>query len=69
MTENQQSNPDNDQSTDRETFDPRDLVTKGGYDKDPREIIANPAVTPQMPGDRRDDDGVGMGQVDDQDTE
>lgn len=69
MTENQQNNPDNAQSTDAETFDPRDLVNKGGYDKDPQEILSNPAVAPQMLGDRRDEDGAGMGQVDDQDSE
>ncbi|MBW4460410.1 MAG: hypothetical protein KME47_09240 [Nodosilinea sp. WJT8-NPBG4] len=69
MTENQHNNPDNAQSTDAETFDPRDLVTKGGYDKDPQEILSNPAVVPQMLGDRRDEDGAGMGQVDDQDSE
>ncbi|MBE9136185.1 hypothetical protein IQ254_03035 [Nodosilinea sp. LEGE 07088] len=69
MTENQHNDPDNAQSTDAETFDARDLVNKGGYDKDPREIIANPAVTPQMPYERRDQDGVGMGQVDDKDSE
>ncbi|MGG6241875.1 hypothetical protein ACQ4N7_24905 [Nodosilinea sp. AN01ver1] len=68
MTENQQNNPDNTQSTDDETFDPRDLVTKGGYDKDPREIIENPAVTPQMLGDRGHE-GVGMDQTDNQDPE
>jgi hypothetical protein len=28
--------------------DPRDLVSKGGYRKHPREIVENPAVTPQM---------------------
>ncbi|WP_035984425.1 hypothetical protein [Leptolyngbya sp. KIOST-1] len=69
MAENQQNNPDNAQSAEGETFDPRDLVNKGGYDKDPREIIANPAVTPEMLGDRRDEDGVGMGQDDNQDSE
>ena len=68
MTENQPNNPDNTQSADQETFDPRDLVTKGGYEKDPREIIDNPAVTPQMLGDR-DNDGVGMDRVDNQDSE
>ncbi|MGQ4647142.1 hypothetical protein [Lyngbya aestuarii] len=31
-----------------EAVDPRDLVTKGGYTKDPAEIVNNPAVTPQM---------------------
>ena len=69
MTENQHNNPDNAQSTDAETFDSRDLVNKGGYEKDPKEILANPAVAPQMLGDRRDEEGVGMGQVDDQDSE
>lgn len=68
MAEKQDKNPDNSQSTDGETFDPRDLVTKGGYDKDPREIIDNPSVTPQMLGDRRND-GVGMGQDDNLDSE
>lgn len=69
MTENQQNNPDNAQSTDRETFDPRDLVTKGGYDKDPQEILSNPAVVPEMLGDRRGEEGAGMGQDDNQDSE
>lgn len=39
-------------------FDPRDLVSKGGYVGNPREIIENPAVAPQMldrPEDLRDD--------------
>jgi hypothetical protein len=31
-----------------ETVDPRDLVSKGGYHKHPRQIVENPAVTPQM---------------------
>jgi hypothetical protein len=69
MTENQHNNPDNAQPTDGETFDPRDLVNKGGYDKDPKEIISNPAVTPQMPYERRDQDGVGMGKDNDQDSD
>jgi hypothetical protein len=68
MTENQSNNPDNTQPTDGKTFDPRDLVTKGGYDKDPREIVENPAVTPQMLDDRGND-GVGMDQGNNQDTE
>lgn len=41
------------------TFDPRDLVSKGGYQKNPREIIENPAVTPQMP-EESSDSQVGM---------
>lgn len=52
-----------DRQTEKETLeergvDPRDLVSKGGFTKDPREIVNNPAVTPQMlnePGDLRDD--------------
>lgn len=38
--------------------DPRDLVMKGGYNKNPRELVNNPAVTPEMlnePGDIRHD--------------
>lgn len=38
--------------------DPRDLVYKGGFQGDPREIVENPAVSPQMlnePGDLRID--------------
>ncbi|ASC69439.1 hypothetical protein XM38_003660 [Halomicronema hongdechloris C2206] len=31
--------------------DPRDLVYKGGYDKEPDKIVNNPAVTPPMPED------------------
>lgn len=34
------------------------LVYRGGYQGDPREIVENPAVAPQMlnePGDLRDD--------------
>lgn len=40
------------------TVDPRDLVYSGGYAGDPREIVENPAVTPEMinePGDNRID--------------
>jgi hypothetical protein len=33
---------------DKQIMDPRDLVNKGGYRKHPREIVENPAVTPQM---------------------
>jgi hypothetical protein len=32
----------------KDAVDPRDLVMKGGYTGDPREIVANPAVAPQM---------------------
>lgn len=30
------------------------LVTRGGYEGDPREIIENPAVTPEMPNEPGD---------------
>lgn len=39
--------------------DPMDLVYSGGYTGDPREIVENPAVTPEMlnePGDLRADE-------------
>lgn len=39
--------------------DPRDLVYSGGSDRDPREVVENPAVTPELmdqaPEDLRDD--------------
>ncbi|RZM78716.1 hypothetical protein [Leptolyngbya iicbica] len=41
------------------TFDVRDLVSKPDYEKDPREVIENPAVTPQML-DESDDSQSGM---------
>jgi hypothetical protein len=43
----------------QDTVDPMDLVNKGGYEGDPREIVENPAVTPEMlnePGDLRADE-------------
>ena len=42
-----------------QTYDVRDLVSKGGYAKNPREIIENPAVTPQMV-DESSDSQVGF---------
>lgn len=39
--------------------DPNDLVYRGGYQGDPRELVENPAVTPEMPnepGDLRADE-------------
>jgi len=39
-------------------FDPLELVSRGGYTGNPREIIENPAVAPEMldlPEDLRDD--------------
>lgn len=43
----------------QKVVDPNDLVYSGGYRGDPREIVENPAVTPQMlnePGDLRADE-------------
>lgn len=55
-TPNHQSDqpPNRSKSTEDETFDVRDLVSKPNLDKDPREIIENPAVTPQMPEEASD---------------
>jgi hypothetical protein len=57
--------PESEQSTQSENqaqqapIDPRDLVYRGGYSGNPREIIENPAVAPEMlepaPEDLRDD--------------
>lgn len=47
-----------DQSKPR-TVDPQDLVYAGGFTGNVREIVENPAVTPQMlnePGDLRSDE-------------
>jgi hypothetical protein len=45
--------------SDKAPIDSRDLVYRGGYDGDPREILENPAVTPELveqaPEDIRDD--------------
>lgn len=42
------------QNASDEVMDVRDLVSKGGYDKDPREIVENPAVTPEMYEESKD---------------
>jgi hypothetical protein len=34
--------------------DPRDLVYSGGFDRDPQEILGNPAVAPPMLSEGRD---------------
>ncbi|WP_416673176.1 hypothetical protein [Egbenema bharatensis] len=39
---------------DEKVVDTRDLVYKGGYTKDPQEILSNPAVAPQMYTEGRD---------------
>ena len=56
MTTSNQNNQrsSQDSQVDEQTIDPRDLVSKGGYDKDPREVVENPAVTPQMPEESQD---------------
>ncbi|NJN58408.1 MAG: hypothetical protein HC879_13345 [Leptolyngbyaceae cyanobacterium SL_5_9] len=36
------------------TYDVMDLVSKGGYEGDPQEIIGNPAVAPEMYQEGRD---------------
>lgn len=46
-----------------DTVDVRDLVTTPHYSKDPREVIENPAVTPQMI-DESDDSQAGMDRSD-----
>jgi hypothetical protein len=46
-----------------ETVDVRDLNYKAGYSKDPREVIENPAVTPQIP-EESSDSSVGMDKSD-----
>ncbi len=53
-------NPQADQIArdDKTMYDPQDLVSKGGYTGNPREIIENPAVAPEMlelPEDFHDD--------------
>lgn len=53
--QNPQSQPTNQpQSSEDETVDVRDLVSKPEYNRDPREIVENPAVTPQMPEESQD---------------
>ncbi len=49
--ENKQTEPD---SSEPRVVDPLDLVYSGGYVGDPREILSNPAVAPQMPDDTPD---------------
>ncbi|MBD2079368.1 hypothetical protein [Leptolyngbya sp. FACHB-17] len=43
----------------QKVVDPNDLVYSGSYQGDPRELVENPAVTPEMPnepGDLRADE-------------
>jgi hypothetical protein len=43
-----QSNSGNEQEPDIRAVDPMDLVYKGGFTGNAREIVDNPAVAPQM---------------------
>lgn len=42
------------ENVEENAVDPRDLVNKGGYRKHPREIVENPAVTPEMHNENQD---------------
>lgn len=44
---NQESNKE-ETKTDERVFDPLDLVSTTSFDRDPREILENPAVAPDM---------------------
>lgn len=46
--------PGTEQSTQDDIVDVMDLVYAGGYDRDPQEILGNPAVAPEMLSDGRD---------------
>lgn len=55
---NSKQEPTEQDSDLKDIVDVEDLVMKGGYTGDPKEIVTNPAVTPQMidePSDLRDD--------------
>lgn len=50
--------PQDDPPKKQKIVNPDDLVYSGGTDVDPRELVENPAVTPEMlnePGDIRSD--------------
>jgi hypothetical protein len=47
-TESKNAANNGQENIDEQAMDPRDLVRKGGYRKHPREIVENPAVTPEM---------------------
>ena len=55
-----QENRNESRETDKQPVDPSqivdvmDLVYKGGYDRDPQEILGNPAVAPPMLSEGRD---------------
>jgi hypothetical protein len=56
---NNQRHAETTSASDDNTFDVRDLVSKPDPVKDPREVVENPAVTPQML-DESDDSQAGM---------
>lgn len=55
----QPSQPEQPASSETTPIDARELVYRGGYSGNPRELIENPAVTPELveqaPEDIRDD--------------
>ncbi|NJO80449.1 MAG: hypothetical protein HC827_19370 [Cyanobacteria bacterium RM1_2_2] len=61
LSESEQLDPSENQEnpSKQAPIDPRDLVYRGGYSGNPREIVENPAVAPEMlepaPEDLRDD--------------
>ncbi|HAX87592.1 MAG TPA: hypothetical protein DCY91_15345 [Cyanobacteria bacterium UBA11370] len=61
MSQNQQNKTTEPENIEEQlqAVKPEDLVMKSGYivERDPEEILSNPAVVPQMPDDRRDDRG------------
>ncbi|MBD1912070.1 MULTISPECIES: hypothetical protein [unclassified Leptolyngbya] len=44
----QEANQKRSDSVDERVVDPMDLVYKGGFEGNPRDIVENPAVAPQM---------------------
>ena len=48
---NSNPNKPNPEELEEKAMDPRDLVYRGGYRKHPREIVENPAITPEMLGE------------------
>lgn len=52
--EEAQTNLSADVNLEDQSVDPRDLVYKGGYTKDPQEIVEHPAVTPPVLDESRE---------------
>lgn len=51
---NEQREPNQHPEHQSDIVDVMDLVYKGGYDRDPQEILGNPAVAPPMLNEGRD---------------